>query len=172
MLLDIMFVLCTMQCVDPQTGQGMRRRYWKIKTPAQGNQGACIDVGKTNEWRDAKDFYGAPCKYWNGSNCHNGGRNELQEDVLCINRNETITGQYSFRSTFTSVPKYKDVAGSGFYEGLIATQVFGYDQTMKMEREKAALLTHCNQLKPKVSAKNCKSVVVRVLMSVVECTGF
>ena len=161
-----------MQCVDPQTGQGFRRRHWKIKTPAEGNQGACLDVGESNQYRDSKDFYGTPCKFQNGTSCPNGGRKETFEDVLCFNRNETITGRYDFRSTSTRVPTYNDVVkSSGLdYEGLIATQVFGYDQTMKMEREKGDLQTHCKTLN--ISAKNCKSVVVRVLMSVVECIGF
>ena len=95
----------------------------------------------------------------------------MQEEVLCINRNETITGKYAFRAMFSSVPKYKALKESNVfdYEGLITSQVLGFDQTMKIEKEKPSLLAHCRAQNPYVVAdKDCKSVVVSAIMSIID----
>ena len=134
---------------------------------------------KANDWRLEKDYTGKPCTMWSGKPCPNGGRKNFTETVLCIERNETITGKYEYRATLSDVPKYDSVVNDPrntpikFYPNLIRTQVFGSQQTNQIKRELPALLKHCSEMKPPVSPKDCKSVVVRetiLAVSIYNCT--
>merc|ERR1712032_272281 len=121
-------------CQDRQTGEGTRLRQWKVDTPGVGE---CLDISEENEFNSLKikkykeKKEPMKCTTWNGRRCPEGGRQNFEEIVNCIKRDEIYTGHYAFRSGFTDVPTYETVTKTPFYKDIIKINVFGEEQSSK-----------------------------------------
>ena len=120
--------ISNMQCQDRQTGEGTRLREWKVITPGVG---WCMDMSEENEFNTRNYKKGRGCTKWNGDKCPKGGRENFEEIVICVKRDEIYTGHYAFRSGFTDVPTYETVTKTPFYKDIIKINVFGQEQSSK-----------------------------------------
>ena len=96
-----------------------------------------MDISEENEFNSLKikkykeKKEPMKCTTWNGRRCPEGGRQNFEEIVNCIKRDEIYTGHYAFRSGFTDVPTYETVTKTPFYKDIIKINVFGQEQSSK-----------------------------------------